>query len=173
MALKQEILSEHSKRNMLRCAEIIGHDKSKFNVVLQMMYSDDIRAQQLSAAVYYHCLKANPKWLNGHLKRMMDKIENDITHDAVKRNFFRILQDAEIPEKHQGRIYNLGMTYLSDPKVVVAVRAFSMSTLYNICQSEPELGNELAMVIKEAMKCGKVAVTSRGKKILAKLNANN
>jgi len=167
--LKEEILKEHSKKNMLETASLVGVNRKRFQVVLDMMLGDDIRAQQLSAAVWYHCLKTNPNWLEDHLTLLLDKIERDITHDALKRNLFRILQTAVIPEDSQGRIYNICMDYVMDPKEVIAIRAFSMSTLYNICRSETELSRELAIVVKEAMKCGRAAITIRGKKILKEI----
>jgi len=162
MTLKEQILKEHSKNNMLAIAAIVGNDRKKFQVVLDMMLGDNIRAQQLSAAVYYHCLK----------DLLLNKIEKDKIHDAVRRNIFRILQNGAIPEDLQGRIYNLCMSYVMDPKEVIAVRAFSMSTLHNICKSEPELSRELSIVVTEAMKCGRAAITIRGRKILKDIEKN-
>jgi len=172
MTLKEQILKEHSKNNMLAIAAIVGNDRKKFQVVLDMMLGDNIRAQQLSAAVYYHCLKSNPWWLDDHLDLLLNKIEKDKIHDAVRRNIFRILQNGAIPEDLQGRIYNLCMSYVMDPKEVIAVRAFSMSTLHNICKSEPELSRELSIVVTEAMKCGRAAITIRGRKILKDIEKN-
>ncbi|MFT4661018.1 MAG: hypothetical protein ACI8XB_001289 [Patiriisocius sp.] len=166
MNLKNEILYEHSKRNMLRSGKLIGSDKSKFKILIKMMLGNVIREQQLAAAVFFHCIEANPSWLAKHIPSLVKKIQMDETHNALRRNFFRVLQYRSISQKHQGIIYNLGMDRMLDIKETVAVKAFAMTALFNICKEEPELKNELALVIKDVMRCGKVAVTGRGSKIL-------
>ena len=45
-----------------------------------------------------------------------------------------------------------------------------MQVLYNVCQKEPDLANELKIVIEEFLPHGTAGFKSRGGKILKKLN---
>ncbi len=87
-------------------------------------------------------------------------------HDAVKRNIVRILQNVEIPEEHYGEVADVCFTWLEDPNVAVAIRVFSMSVLWNICQKEPELMPELRATIEDWIDYSSTGFKSRGNKVL-------
>ena len=87
-------------------------------------------------------------------------------HDAVKRNTVRLLQGVDLPEELMGRVVDICFKFLLDVKEPVAVRVFSMQVLYNICLKEPELADELRIVIEEFMPHGTAGFKSRGKRIL-------
>ncbi len=60
-------------------------------------------------------------------------------------------------------------TFLSDPKEPIAVKVFSMSVLANITKKQPELRDELRIVIEDQLPYSTPAFKSRGGKILKEL----
>lgn len=88
-------------------------------------------------------------------------------HDAVKRNVIRILQDIELPKNSQGFAATICFDFLSSPKESVAVKAFSITVLANISPHEPDLKQELIMLIKEQMEWEKPAFQIARKKNIA------
>jgi len=89
-------------------------------------------------------------------------------HVAVKRNTVRIMEDLEIPEELLGLAATVCFDLLANSNEGIAVRAFSMTVLYNICKREPALKNELRALIETALEQPKPskAILSRGTKIL-------
>ena len=67
-------------------------------------------------------------------------------------------------------MFDCCLSYLTDVEETVAVKAFSMTVLYRICQKYPDLKQELIPVIEDNLAYSdKAGLQNRGKKILKKL----
>ena len=82
---------------------------------------------------------------------------------------FAFLQFIQIPDKLLGEIATVCFHYLSSPAETIAVRVFSMTVLGNIAQKEPDLKNELELVIAQQVSHGSMGLCSRAKKVLMML----
>lgn len=168
MNIKLQLEQEHSKENTLAITDYIGIDKARFAELMDLFFEGNNRIVQRSSWVVSHVADRHIHLLHPYIEKMVDNLNNPV-HVAVKRNTVRIFQDINIPDELLGKVADRCFTYLDDPKEAVAVRAFSMTVLYNICQKEPELKNELRLVIEEHIEYGSPGFKSRGKKILKKL----
>ena len=166
MDLKAAILKEHSKPQALLIRDHIGDNQALFNELMIHFFSNEYRVTQRAAWVMSHCVDKYPFLINPHLEKMIYNLKEEKIHVAVKRNTVRILQEIEVPETLMGPLVDYCFKFLLDPKETVAVRVFSMQILYNICKKEPELADELRIVIEEFMPHGTTGFRSRGKKIL-------
>jgi len=101
-----------------------------------------------------------------HLEKMVLNLKDENIHVAVKRNTVRLLQNVEIAEDLMGTIADCCFNFLANPNEAVAVRIFSMSILYELCKKEPDLANELKIIIEEFMPHGTAGFRSRGTKVL-------
>ena len=90
-------------------------------------------------------------------------------HDAVVRNSMRILSSQDVPERLQGYLLEICFDFLMSTKVPVAIKVHAMQVIFNISQNEPDLLNELRMVIEEQMPYGTTGFKSRGRKILKRI----
>ncbi|MEM6316043.1 MAG: hypothetical protein AAF960_00145 [Bacteroidota bacterium] len=169
MDLKAAILKEHSKAQAILVRDYIDADQSRFDELMTHFYGNEHRVTQRAAWIMMHCVEKYPFLLNKHLEKLVHNLQNKNLHVAVKRNTVRVLQDVELPEDLMGIAADCCFGYLLDPKEAVAVRAFSMTVLYNICKKEPDLSEELRLVIEEHLPYGTAAFQSRGKKILKAL----
>lgn len=169
MNLREEVLKEHSKKQTVRLAKWVGKDKKRFTLLMNLFLHDEYKVVQRCAWIVKYVADEHPEWIKPWLKRMLDYCRQPV-HDAVKRNVIRILQDIQIPKNLQGIAATICFDFLSSPEEPVAVKAFSMTVLANISQQEPDLKQELIMVIREKMEWEKPAFRSRGKKILQQLN---
>ena len=68
-----------------------------------------------------------------------------------------------------GKAANSCFYLLANPNQPVAIQAFSMTVLLNICKKEPDLKNELKILIEDQLEYSKPAFKSRGKKTLIEL----
>jgi len=92
-------------------------------------------------------------------------------HDAIRRNALRILEDIDIPEKYCGELFDLSNNYLHDIKEPIAVRAFSISVMFNIAKKYTELKTEVKHNAESLLHCGIPALESRSRKVLKQISA--
>jgi hypothetical protein len=140
----------------------------KFAELMECFFDKDIRiCQNASWPVSYVGTKF-PELLLPYLPLMIKNLENPV-HDAVVRNTVRTWQNMIIPEEYLGEIYEKCFNYLIEPKIAIAIRAFSMTVCANIAMNIPELKQELFIAISEQIEMGSPGIRSRGQKILKSL----
>ncbi|GAA0890380.1 hypothetical protein GCM10009122_00580 [Fulvivirga kasyanovii] len=166
--IRKELLKEHSKSNANRIARYISNDPTRFDVLMKLFLSNEYRVTQRAAQVVSMCAENHPGLIRPYLKQMILNLRNDV-HDAVKRNTLRILQDIELQENLQGDMTDIGFQLLTSAREPVAVKVFAMTVLANICKKEPDLKNELQIIIEDQMPYASAGFISRGNKILKRL----
>jgi len=97
---------------------------------------------------------------------MIKNLQRPDLHDAVKRNTVAMLCEFAIPEHLYGEVVSICFDYLADFDTKVGIKCFSMSVIWKICQYEPDLSNELKLLIEEQMEYQTNGFKSRGRKIL-------
>lgn len=173
MDLREAILEEHSKRNNLRIANYIGNDKKRFKELMLLFLGNEYRVTQRGSAVVSECAERHPELITPWIVKMTANLERTDIHDAVKRNTLRIFQSVELPEKVQGKLFDLSMQFLLSANEPIAVKAFAVFVLYNISCIHPELQQELKMVLTDlARHATEPALVHRYKKVLKMLEKN-
>jgi len=168
MNLREEILKEHSRKQTLRLANWVGKDRTRFTMLMDIFLHDEYRVVQRASWIIMYTAADHPEWIKPWIKKMLEYSGKPV-HDAVKRNILRILQDVEIPKPFQGMAATVCFNFLLSQNEPVAVKVFSMSVLANLAKYEPELKQEIILIIEEQIEWGKPAFRSRGKKILRQL----
>ncbi len=169
MNIRLEILKENSKKQTLKVANYVGADKKLFAEIMKLFFANEYRVTQRIAAVVSVCFENHPELIKEYIKPMLLNLEKDNLHDAVKRNTVRVLQFIEIPKALQGLAFQNCMDLFRKPEEPIAVRVFAMTVLFNICKQEPDLRNELKIVIESQMPYGSTGFKNRGAKILKQL----
>ena len=72
----------------------------------------------------------------------------------------------EIPEPLHGDVINICFDLISAVQTPAAIKAFSLTTLYNLSLVYPEIQQELTTIIEDRLDTETAAFQSRGKKIL-------
>ncbi len=165
MDIRASLLADRSKENILKIAEYVGEDQERFDELMQLFLKDTVIVTQRSSWIINHCFDQYPHLVEPHLETFWKNLLQP-QNNAVKRNTLRIFQDYPIPKKLQGIAASLCFDFLADPNEAIAVRVFSMSVIFNIGQSEPDLLPELALLIEEILPHGSMGLRSRGSKIL-------
>lgn len=168
MALKDELLKEHSKQHTVYLAKKIGPDQEAFDELMELFLGDHDRITQRAAWVVSHCYDDYPWLIEKHLKSMIENLQKPV-HVAVRRNTVRVLQFVQIPEELMGLTTDICFHYLTSGKEPVAIKAHSLTILYNIVKKFPELKEELKLAIEDQMPFGSAGFISRGNKILRAL----
>ncbi len=170
MDLAAELFKEHSKRNAVRLARWIGNDPRRFGELMTLLLTGDERTAVRAAWILSHCADQHPSIILPWMSKLVKRASEKNAPGAVQRNVVRVLQYVEIPKAQQGRVAQLCFDFLQDPKIPVAVKVFSMTVLANIARTEPDLKNELRLIVQQMVPYGSGAIQSRARMVLKQLS---
>ncbi len=168
MELEEYIKNTLYKEHVSVVVNYIGNDTKRFANLMDLFFSNDNRLAQRAAWAMSHCVYKQSHLVMPYLEKLIKNLFNPVG-DAIKRNTLRILQLIEIPEPLWGEALEKCFEYLESNNEAIAIRAFSMTIVYNISQKVPEIKPELKALIEEINVYGSAGLKSRGNKILRKL----
>jgi hypothetical protein len=171
MIIKDQLLAEHSKKNTQLICSFIGTDVDKMKELMDCFFSNEYRISQRAAMAVSECFDQHPHLLLPYLAEMCAILDREDVHIALTRNTVRIFQFVQLPAKLQAKVFDQCLGFLQSPQYPVAVKAFSMTVLYNICKEFPELKAEVIPVLEQEMAYAeKPGILSRGRKIMKQLH---
>jgi hypothetical protein len=168
MDLRKAIQQEHSRTQTDKILEYVGNNPSRFKALVDVFLEGPHRTTQRAAWPLGYCVERNPKLITPHLGHILDYLKKPGIHNAVKRNTVRFLQFIDIPRRYQGKVAATCFQYL-ESKEPVAIKAFSMTVLANIAMHNPELKQEIVIVIEDQLPYSSPAFTGRARKVLQQL----
>ena len=172
MDIKAALLKEHSKKQSTMIADYIGGNQDRFDELMHLFFNEEYRITQRAAWVLSHCADKYLFLVQAHLPKMTEYMVKEGVHVSIRRNIVRTLAKIDIPEDLMGLVADACFGFLGNAKETVAVKAFSMEILYQMCQKEPDLAHELIPLIEDNMEhFGTPGILSKGNKILSKLRA--
>jgi hypothetical protein len=171
MNLRKEILLEknYSKEQALKISEYTCSSAEHFKELMQCFLSNEYRLAQRAAWSVSWAAQKKSKLVQPYIKDLVAQLSRKDVHDAVIRNSVRILQQVEIPEAFHGELMNSCFTFIESNSTPIAIKAFSLTTLFNLSKFYPEIKNELKLIIEERWNHETAAFKSRGRKILKQL----
>ncbi len=169
MDLKTEILREHSKAQTMKIVDYIGSNQGRFDELVKLFLEGEYRVTQRAAWALRFGVEAEPKLVIPHLNALVENLQYPV-HDAIKRNTIKILTFVEIPENLLGEVADICFKFLASPKEAIAIRIFSIEVLFEICQREPDLANELKLLIEDHYPHGSAGFKSKAKKVLKRIS---
>lgn len=169
--LREAILAEHSRPQTLKIAHWIGNEPQKVRQLITILLEDEYRVVQRAAWVVSVVAEQHPSVITPYVPLLVAKLKDPEQHVAVKRNIYRMLQFLALPEPIHGDLIHLCFESLLQPGEALAVRAFAISILARMFGIYPELGNELRLILEDALQHETApSFKSRAKKILKELD---
>ena len=173
MNLEGEILREHSRRQAERIATWVGDDRRRFrNLMTFFLHGEPLVTHRAAWAVGI-CADRNPGLVRPYLRSMLDKMQRPDSHDAVKRNVVRMLQNVEIPSELLGKVATICFDYLSDNDAPVAVKCCSMTVIARLAENEPDLLRELRLLVEQQLPFSTAGFQARARKLKVLLPKNH
>ncbi|MGE0883816.1 MAG: hypothetical protein AB7P14_09750 [Blastocatellales bacterium] len=167
MDVRQALMAEHSKRQTMAIVEFIGDDPKRFAELMKLFFAGEYRLTQRAAWPMNYCAERHPALILPYLPKLLDCLEREDMHDAVRRNVVRLLQYIEIPKRLMGRTYAHCVDLLDDADQPVAVRVFAMTVAARIAKAEPDLMNELKLIVRKHLPHSTAAFKVRARDILS------
>lgn len=166
MNLVETIAKDHSKAQCDRIVRYVGNDPSRFKDLVHVFLTGPYRITQRAGWPLTYCAERHPHLMEPHLRNILRNLKRPGIHDAVKRNTVRMLQFISIPRSLQGQVAEICFEFFQNAREPVAVRVFSMSVLARIAQVQPELKNELKLMIEDQLPYGSAGFIARARKVL-------
>ena len=67
----------------------------------------------------------------------------EINSESIKRSLLKLLTYSPVPEEYSGILFDLCFNIVESPGSAIAQKAYAMTILYNISETEPDLKPEL------------------------------
>jgi hypothetical protein len=147
--LKEEILKEHSKAQCEYIVAWVGTSQKRFDELFQLFLNGEKIVQQRASWPLSYCVEAHPALINKNLGKLVENLQKEKLHNAIKRNSLRLLQFITIPEKYQGIVMNSCFNYIASPTEAIAVKALSLLILGNMAKTYPEIKPEIKLLIED------------------------
>lgn len=168
--LSQLLTKGQSKNTVQAIVAYVGDNPDRFAALLKIALSESPKTAILATWSMSYCVEYFPELLNKHYAALLKAASQNNASDAVKRSMVRSLQFATIPKRYQGRVVDLCAGILENKKETIATRVFAMSVLANLVHENPELKDELLLLIEDGMPYASPAYISRSKKIVKQLH---
>jgi hypothetical protein len=166
MDIRQALMDEHSRRQTMAIAEFIGDDARRFAELMKIFFDGECRLTQRAAWPMSYCAERRPELIRPYLPKLIDYLKREDMRDAVKRNVVRLLQYVEIPRRLEGKVYSHCVDLIDDAYEPVAVRAFALTVAARVAKSEPDLMNELRLIVRKHLPHTTAAFQKRAREIL-------
>lgn len=168
MNIREALIAKHSKEQTVKIVNYIGNDSEKFSKLMSMFFGDDCRLAQRAAWAVSHVTESSPALVQPFLAKMVNCLTSKKVHDALKRCVLRSLQYLEIPEKLAGKIYSISLDLIDEPREPAAIRVFAMSAAAKIANGQPDLMNEISLIVNEHLEHSSAAFRARAQMIFKK-----
>ena len=153
----------------MKIVRYVRADKKRFAELMKLFLGNEYRITQRSAWAVSYCVEEHHELITPYLKKMILNLKQPNLHDAVKRNTVKVLQDINIPKNLLGLSAEVCFTLLSSKTEPLAVKCYSISVLAKICKQEPDLKNELKLLIEEQLPYSTAGFKARARKVFKEL----
>jgi hypothetical protein len=174
MNIREALEQEHSKTQTLRIVSYIGDDAALMAELMVCFFDTEWRLCQRAAWAVGLLGEKKAYLVEPYLEQMLLHLKLP-HHDALARNTMRTLHAMpEIPENALGLTVDVAFRFLENPSVPTAIRMFSMRVLAKICKKEPDLKDELRLLIEDILAHEKSAgIVSAGRSVILELKIKN
>jgi hypothetical protein len=150
--------------------EAVGDNPEYFRRLLDISFTDPYPACMRASRVAQLCCEKKPEFIIPWLDEVIEKIAYTRV-SGVKRNYLKVINEFVGPDKlsEPGMLVQLCFEWLSSPGEDTGVRIHCAEILYKVTLFEPDLKQELLLVLELVADEGTVGFRHICKKIMGKL----
>lgn len=152
------------KEEAILIAKSIAENPSYIKDLWKICISDkkhSWRATWLMDKVY----NVAPDLVRLYIPQIIELIPN-LDNESKSRQFLKLVSLEPLPKNISGEFINHCFDLLISNTSAVALKVYAMQILYNFSLQEPDIQNELALIIEEGLENGTAGYCSRAKRIL-------
>lgn len=165
---------DHSKETANTILQWMGDEQDRFDALVNIVAGDyPQKVKDRSSWVLSDKVAQYPGLMVGNWDILVGTLLDPATSHPIRRNLVRFMQETSVPEKHHGMVTNRCFEFINDSKEDIAVRAFSITVVYNMVIQYPDLKTELENSIHELIPDASTGLKNRAVKTLEKLDKLN
>ena len=172
MDIREALLAEHSKRQTMKIVRYIDGDPMRFKELMGHFLGNTYRLSQRAAWAVNYCAEHHHELVKPYFGKLIEQLERDVVHTAVRRNVARMLQFVEIPSRYRGRVFDACYNLVDDAAQPVAVKVFAMTVAARIAKDKPALMNELNLVVEKHLPHASTGFRARALAVMKKSTAD-
>jgi hypothetical protein len=167
MDLKKLLDPFPMKKEAELVAQSIAEDRKHVQQLWEWCISNEKhswRATWLMDKVY----DVDPNLVRPYIPKMIALIP-ELEDESKQRQYLKLISCELLPQDISGEFISRCFDLLINATTAVAVKVHAMQILYNFSFIEPDIKNELALILEEQMEHGTAGFCSRARKLLKKL----
>ena len=165
--IREALLAKHSRAQTMKIVRYVGSDPARFNELMDNFLGDTYRVSQRAAWAVNYCAEYHRELVRPYFRRLIEQLEREDAHVAVRRNVARLLQFVDIPPRYRGRVFDACYNLVDDPAQPIAVKVFALTVAAKIANDKPELLGELRLMAEKHAPHLSIGFRTRAKRVLA------
>ena len=170
MDIREFLEIDSSRLNANILVDKIEEDTDAFDTVWDIMLEDTYPLSMRAGRVIYLFGKKHPYFVEPRVPEIIERLPNIRTEGAL-RSLLGVLCVLKIPGDHSGQLFDFCYSIVESPKSAIAHKAYALTILYNISETEPDLKPELITLFKEQLETESAGIKSRVINMLKKLHS--
>ncbi len=177
--LVKEISATITKSKVVKLRAILEKQQFALPDLIDLTFHPDKNIAFRAAWILENLFLEKPLSYLNDLVYLLARV-GDVSNPSCKRHYAKIVMHVTSPKAPSGiqqKLLTVNLQpvveqlfdWIIDPKVLIAVKVFSLEALFNMRQRYPWIAEELAGQIRFLMRNGTAAIQSRGKKLLGQL----
>ena len=161
-------MAEHSRAQAEMIADIIVQKPVLLDELLKIVFADEEPISRRAAWPLRFIHEKEKRLLENYFPIIVIKLP-EIKCVATQRNLLYILAYSHIPEFYYGRLLEFTSKVLLNTSSSVASIIYSIDIFFNLSKNEPDLLNELKLMLELLLPNATAGVKSKSMKILKKI----
>lgn len=170
MNIRLALEQDFSKNKINEIAEYACSKPIRFKKLMECFFDPYHRTVLAASWVLTKSIQSHKEMLEPYFPEIITQITNPNNAEHLIRNSLRILELIQIPETFHGIVMNTCFGFIEQPQAPIAIKAYSLTILFELSKTYPEIQEELKCIIEEKWGNETPAFKSRGRKILSQIN---
>ena len=158
-----------SKKDVEIIVEEIFEYPQSLSALIEVLVQGNEQQSVLASWVLTHAVDRDNSLLEPYVADVVQFLCYTKSNGA-KRSCLRALESTKINDDSKGVLIDLCFKFMLSSSDPIAVKAFSMTVIYNCAINETEVLRELQLVLEEKMLFESTGFNSRAKKIIKRIN---
>ena len=169
MDIREFLEIDSSRLNADILVDKIEEDTETFDTVWDIMLEDAYPLSMRAGRVIYLFGQKHPYFVEPRVPEIIESLPN-IRTEGVLRSLLGVLCVLKLPGELSGQLFDFCYSIVESPKSAIAPKAYALTILYNISETEPDLKRELITLFNEQLETESAGIKSGIINLLEKLH---
>ena len=148
MNYREHLSNPLSKHFIDHLVSEIFANPADFAIVYQFMFDKEIKVSWRAAWACQKISEKFPDWFTELQFKEITNLAISTTHGGLHRGCVSILFNLKLPDPIPVDLLNACYEWMISPRFPIAVQAYSMKIIYEICHREPDLTPEFCAYLE-------------------------